>query len=109
MKIKKLTLKNFKGIAEFTLDLQGKSASVFADNAAGRDPWATQGAGGSLFPGWGGGMTFEEIIQEFRSRYQSPNECIGAMAETIRQLREDIETAARKIKDLNDRLDEEDW
>lgn len=37
MKIKKLSLKNFMGVSEFTLDLKGgKSCSVFGDNATGK-------------------------------------------------------------------------
>ena len=36
MKLLKLTLTNFKGIKDFTLDTQGGNVSVFADNALGK-------------------------------------------------------------------------
>lgn len=36
MKLLKLTLSNFKGIAKFTLDTQGGNVSVFGDNALGK-------------------------------------------------------------------------
>nr|BDD46675.1 AAA family ATPase [Bacillales bacterium] len=36
MKLLKLTLKNFKGIQDFTLDANGENISVFGDNATGK-------------------------------------------------------------------------
>lgn len=36
MKLLKLTLKNFKGIQQFTLDTQGKNVDIYGDNATGK-------------------------------------------------------------------------
>lgn len=36
MKLLSLTLRNFKGIRDFTLDLQGRDASIYGDNATGK-------------------------------------------------------------------------
>lgn len=36
MKLYRLKLKNFKGIKDFTLDVAGKNASIYADNAVGK-------------------------------------------------------------------------
>lgn len=36
MKLHRLTLKNFKGVRDFTLDLGGRDAAVFGDNASGK-------------------------------------------------------------------------
>lgn len=36
MRLLRLSLKNFKGIKDFTLDIDGNDASVFADNAVGK-------------------------------------------------------------------------
>lgn len=40
MKLQSLRLKNFKGITNFTLDLQGNNATIKADNAAGKSTLA---------------------------------------------------------------------
>ena len=43
MKLTKLTLRNFKGIKDFTLDTKGESVSIFSDNGVGKttlaDAW----------------------------------------------------------------------
>lgn len=36
MKLLTLTLRNFQGIKEFTLDAQGKNVTVYGDNGAGK-------------------------------------------------------------------------
>lgn len=48
MKLNKLTLRNFKGIRDFTLDIQGKDVEVFGDNGTGKTTLA-DGASWLLF------------------------------------------------------------
>lgn len=36
MKLNKLTLRNFKGVTDFTLDIGGNNASVYGDNSTGK-------------------------------------------------------------------------
>jgi ATPase involved in DNA repair len=36
MKLIKLTLKNFKGIKDFTLEANGRNVNVYGDNATGK-------------------------------------------------------------------------